>query len=65
MPAKPLPARAMIQVDTKTHERVRKEAAKRSLPVHAVATLLLNHALDSIKSGELKISGPTIETPTA
>jgi len=59
------PARAMIQVDQRTHERVRKEAVKRSLPVHAVATLLINYALDSIKSGDVKISGPSIETPTA
>ena len=55
----------MIQVDPKTHERVRKEAVKRSLPVHDVATLLLNHALDSVKSGDVKISGPSITPPTA
>jgi hypothetical protein len=50
----------MIQVASKTHERVRKEALKRQLPVYAVATLLLDHALDSIKAGDLSLSGPTL-----
>ena len=58
-----LPTRAMIQVAEKTHERVRREALKRQLPVYAVATLLLDHALDSLKAGEVKLTGPTIETP--
>ena len=61
MPAKPLPARAMIQVAEKTHERVRKEALKRQLPVYAVATLLLDHALDSMKAGDFKLTGPTLD----
>ena len=53
----------MIQTDSKTHERVRKEALKRALPVWVVSTLLLNHALDSLKAGDLTLSGPSIDKP--
>ena len=60
MPAKPTPPRTTLQTDAKTHERVRKEALKRSLPVWVVSTLLLNHALDSIKAGDLTLTGPAL-----
>ncbi len=50
-------------IDQKTHERVRKEAIRRSIPVWQVTRLLLNYSLDAVKSGDLKLTGPSIETP--
>lgn len=58
-----MPATQIIKTDDATHTRVLREAKKRSLPVWVVATLLLNHALDAVKSGNLKINPPGLEKP--
>jgi hypothetical protein len=63
MSTKPKPIRAMLQVHPRTHERVCREARRSNLPVHAVATMLLDHALDAVKSQSLKINPPGLETP--
>ena len=63
MSTKPKPARAMLQVHPKTHERVCKEAKRSNLPVHSVATMLLDYGLDAVKSANLKINPPGLEKP--
>lgn len=54
------PKRAMIQVSPTAHRWLKSEAAKHKIGISVLTEIILVEGRRRIRSGELKISGPTI-----
>ena len=62
MPANTTPkTRAMIQVDADTHIWLKSLAIKNKVGISILTAIILSEGRKRIKSGELKIQGPTVQ----
>jgi hypothetical protein len=63
MPANTTPkTRAMIQVDATTHTWIKTLAAKHKVGISILTAIILAEGRKRIRSGELKIQGPSIQS---
>ena len=51
----------MIQVDSSTHSWLKSAAAKHKVGISILTAIILAEGRRRIRSGELKITGPTIQ----
>jgi hypothetical protein len=62
MPANTTPkTRAMIQVDATTHTWLKALAIKHKVGISILTAIILTEGRKRIRSGELKIQGPTVQ----
>jgi len=62
MPANTAPkTRAMIQVESTTHAWLKALAAKHKVGISILTAIILAEGRKRIRSGELKIQGPTVQ----